>query len=144
VSTGAIVAIAMEEKRREQVSRLNQRLSALQTRMRKSYQDKLEGKIDEEFWSANMNDWREEKRQLETTLETMAEPCADDPALSLQKILELAQNAHSTYLLGDDAERGELLRTILLNCETDGVSISPHYRKPFEIIFERGQNEEWR
>ena len=136
--------VGMEEKRREQVSRLNQRLSALQTRMRKSYQDKLEGKIDEEFWSANMNDWREEKRQLETTLETMSEPCADDPVLPLQKILELAQNAHSTYLLGDDAERGELLRTILLNCETDGVSISPHYRKPFEIIFQRGQNEEWR
>ena len=36
-----------------------------------------------------MNDWREEKRQLETTLETMSEPCADDPVLSVQKILEL-------------------------------------------------------
>lgn len=89
-----------EQKRREQVSRLNQRFSALRTRMRKAYQDKLEGKIEEEFWSVNMNDWRDEERQIEAGLKTMSEPIGDDPALSAQKILELAQYAHSIYLAG--------------------------------------------
>jgi hypothetical protein len=30
-----------------------------------------------------------------------------------------------------------------LNYETDGVSLYPTYRKPFDLIFTRAKNEEW-
>src|SRR5438128_2057917 len=32
---------------------------------------------------------------------------------------------------------------MLLNCSTDGVSLWPTYRKPFDLIFQRAKNEEW-
>jgi len=32
---------------------------------------------------------------------------------------------------------------VLLNCSTDGVTITPTYRKPFDLIFQRAKNEEW-
>ena len=33
--------------------------------------------------------------------------------------------------------------TVLLNCATDGVSLWPTYRRPFDLIFRRAKNEEW-
>jgi hypothetical protein len=57
--------------------------------------------------------------------------------------LELAQKAHFLYLTRNHAERGELLKRVLLNCATDGVTLWPTYRKPFNLIFERAKNEEW-
>jgi len=41
------------------------------------------------------------------------------------------------------AERGQLLKTVVLNCATDGVSLWPTYRRPFDLIFRRAKNEEW-
>ena len=134
----------VDEKRGEQISKLNQRLSALRTRMKKAYRDKFETNIDEKFWAENWNEWVEEERTVEAALESLQQSRKGDPAFSLQKVLELAQNAHSLYLTGTDTERAELLREVLSNCHTDGVSLSPIYKKPFEIIFQRGQNEEWR
>ncbi len=32
---------------------------------------------------------------------------------------------------------------VLSNCATDGVSLYPEYRKPFDLIFERAKAEEW-
>ncbi len=38
----------------------------------------------------------------------------------------------------------KLLNMVLSNCATNGVSLSPQYRKPFDLIFERVKAEEWR
>ncbi|HWC15894.1 MAG TPA: hypothetical protein VG498_02735, partial [Terriglobales bacterium] len=57
--------------------------------------------------------------------------------------LELANRAHFLYLTRNHAERGQLLKSVLLNCATDGLTLTPTYRKPFDLIFERAKNEEW-
>jgi hypothetical protein len=41
-------------------------------------------------------------------------------------------------------EQAKLLRMVLSNCRIDAVSITPTYRKPFDLIFARAKNEEWR
>lgn len=33
---------------------------------------------------------------------------------------------------------------VLSNCKIDAVSITPTYRKPFDLILARAKNEEWR
>jgi hypothetical protein len=43
----------------------------------------------------------------------------------------------------NSTEQGQLLKSVLLNCSTDGVSLWPVYRKPFDLIFERAKSEEW-
>ena len=58
-------------------------------------------------------------------------------------VFELANKAHFLYLTRNSAERGQLLKSVLLNCATDGVSLSPTYRKPFDLIFERAKTENW-
>ncbi len=71
-------------------------------------------------------------------------PLAEDHELSAARVLELAQKTHSICLTRNDAERGQLIKTVLLNCRTDGVSFWPTYRKPFDMIFERAKSQEWR
>lgn len=36
-------------------------------------------------------------------------------------------------------EQTQLLRMVLLNCSIDGATVQPTYRKPFDLIFEKGK-----
>ena len=60
------------------------------------------------------------------------------------KILELANKAYSLYVKQTPDEKAKLLRLVVSNCSVDAVSLYPTYRKPFDLIFERAKNEEWR
>jgi site-specific DNA recombinase len=130
-------------KRQEQIAALKQRLAALRTRMDALYEDKLDGKITEEFWTRKQAEYSDQERSLETALSSLNTPISSDRVLTVQRIFELANKAHFLYVMRNLAERGQLLKSVLLNCATDGVSLWPTYRKPFDLIFERAKNEEW-
>src|SRR5207248_5184551 len=120
-----------------------QRLVALRGRMDQMYEDKLDGKIDQEFWTRKMNEWREQERTLESALSGLSAPVTTEKVLTVKRIFELANQAHLLYVTRNSSERGQLLKSVLLNCETDGVSLNPTYRKPFDLIFERVKTEDW-
>ena len=63
--------------------------------------------------------------------------------LALARTFELANKAPFLYLTRNPAERGQLLKSVLLNCATDGVSLWPVYKKPFDMIFHRAKTEDW-
>jgi hypothetical protein len=63
--------------------------------------------------------------------------------LTVEPIFDLANKAHFLYFTRNSLERAQLLKSVLLNCATEGVSVSPTYRKPFDLIFQRAKNEEW-
>ncbi len=132
-----------EAIRKQELAAAQQRLAALRTRMDQAYEDKLEGRIDEEFWTRKMNEWREQERSQEAKIERLSTPLTPQTVLTVQRILELANKAHFLYLTRNSAERGQLLRMVLLNCATDGLSLWPNYRKPFDLIFQRAKTEEW-
>jgi len=133
-----------EEKRQRQIAALKQRLAAIRTRMDSLYEDKLDGKITEEFWSRKQGEYSDQERGLEAALSSLSIPVTPDRVPSVQRIFELANRAHFLYLTRNHAERAELLKAVLSNCPTDGVSLGPAYRKLFDLIFERAKNEEWR
>ena len=132
-----------EQKRQEEMAALRQRLAALRTRMDQLYEDKLDGKITEEFWARKQAEYSDQERSLETALSSLNHPITPEHILTVARTFELAQKVHSLYLTRNHAERGQLLKTVLLNCRTDGVSLWPTYRKPFDLIFLRAKNEEW-
>ncbi len=132
-----------EADRQKQLADVRQRLTALQTRIDLCYEDKLAGKIDEEFWTRRMADWRTHERALQSAATSLALPLPTNRALTARRVLELANKAHFLYLTRNHAERGQLLKTVLLNCATDGANLTPTYRKPFDLIFERAKKEEW-
>lgn len=133
-----------DKMRGQQLSSLNQRLALTRTLMDKSYEDKLLGKVDGSVYERKMRQWREDELRLQAAIQATTAPAAAQDLLSARRILELAQSAHSVYLTANDAERAQLLKTVLSNCSTDGVSLWPTYKKPFDTIFECAKNEEWR
>jgi site-specific DNA recombinase len=132
-----------EAARQQRTAEVEQRLATLRTRMDHMYEDKLDGKIDEEFWGRKMNEWREQERALESQLSGLNSRATGDSVLTVQRIFELANRAHFLYLTRNTTDRAELLKSVLLNCSTDGASLWPTYRRPFDLIFERAKNQEW-
>ena len=122
--------------------KLAQRLEALRNRMSQAYADKLDGKISEDFWQRQMSQWQAEECQVQQSLDAFAQPQTDS-VLNAQRTLELANVAYSLYLTRKPAEQAELLKKVLLNCSIDAVSVTPTYRKPFDMIFERAKKKEW-
>ena len=122
--------------------RLSKRIEALRVRMSQAYADKLDGKISEDFWQRQMSQWQAEEQQVKQLLE-VTEQSKEDRVLSARKTLELANVAYSLYLTRKPAEQAELLKKVPLNCSIDAVSITPTYRKPFDMIFERAKTKKW-
>lgn len=60
---------------------------------------------------------------LETALASMHFPITSDRVWTVARTFELAQKAHSPYLTRNSVESGRLLKTVLLNCATDGVNL---------------------
>jgi site-specific DNA recombinase len=132
-----------EAQRQERLTGIQQRLAAVRTRMDQIYEDKLEGKIDEGFWARKQADYREQERQLEAALSAATASVTADHVLTAKRIFELSSKAHFLYLTRNLADRGQLLKSVLLNCTTDGATLTPTYRKPFDLIFERAKTEDW-
>jgi small-conductance mechanosensitive channel len=84
-----------ESVRRERISGAQQRLSALRSRMDQMYEDKLDGKINEDFWTRKTNEWREQERSLESQLAALSSPLKADNVRSVKRIFELANKAYS-------------------------------------------------
>ena len=129
--------------KREQEQRLQQRLAAVRNRLDQAYLDKLDGKITEEFWSRKTAEWQAEENQIHMAILGLAE-IKPERMLDAVRILELANKAYFLYVKQPPAEKAKLLNLVLSNCSIDAASIYPTYRKPFDLIFARAKNEEWR
>jgi hypothetical protein len=108
-----------------------------------AYVDKLDGKIPEDFWDRKMSEWRTEEQQVKMAIGGLANADTGDRALDAQKMFELANKAYSLYFSRDSTERAKLLRMICSNLYVDAVSVTPAYRYPFNLNFERAKLEEW-
>jgi site-specific DNA recombinase len=128
---------------REQIATIQQRLSAVRSRMDQIYEDKLDGKITEELWTRKQTEYREQERVLELQLSRISVPLSPANLLTVESTFELANKAHFLYLTRNQTERAQLLKSVLLNCATDGITLTPTYRRPFDLIFQRVKNEDW-
>jgi site-specific DNA recombinase len=128
---------------KQERERLQQRLGAIRSRLDQAYQDKLDGKITEEFWQRKSTGWQAEEQQIQMALRGL-EDASPERLLSGVRILELANQAHFLYVSQPPAGKAKLLRMVLSNCSIDAAKIYPTYRKPFDLIFQRAKVEEWR
>ena len=132
-----------EAIRKQQAERLRQRLSAVRHRLDQAYLDKLDGKISEEFWTRKSAEWVSEEQQILLAMQGL-EQANPERVLDAVRTLELANKACFLYVKQPAAEKAKLLKMVLSNCTVDAASVYPTYRKPFDLIFLRAKNEEWR
>jgi site-specific DNA recombinase len=132
-----------EATHKQQQERLQERLGLLRRRMEQIYLDKLDGRVPEELWLRKSAEWQQEEQQVLMAIEGLKR-AGPERLLDGVRMLELANKAYFLYLKQPPAEKAKLLKLVLSNCSVDATSIYPTYRKPFDVIFARAKNEEWR
>ena len=106
-------------------------------------QDKLDGKITEEFGERKSSGWQAEEQQIQMALRGLEQASPERPLTGV-RILELANQAHFLYLRQPPVEKAKPFRMVLSNCSIDAAKTYPTYRKPFDLIFSHAKNEQWR
>jgi site-specific DNA recombinase len=111
-------------------TRLEARLTGIRKRMDAAYGDRLDGKIPEDVWERRMNEWRMEEQQVKMAMQGLSNAETGDRALDAQRILELANKAHSLYISQNPVEKAKLLRMLFSNCSVDAVTVTPTTENP--------------
>ncbi len=130
-----------KNKSREQ-ARLSTRLQSLDKWIEQSYIDKIEGKISEKQWQASTTKWEQEAEQIRSQIDALSK---NGPANleKAEKILELSQKLPMLWDSKNNHEKRKLTDMLYSNCLLDGRSLSVTYRKPFNVIAEGSQNQNW-
>ena len=104
---------------------------------------KLEGTITAEHWKTLSGKWEMEQVQLQSQMEAL-NGNGSDVLFTAERILELSQKLPDLWLSRNNDEKRVLVDLLYWNCRLDGASLCATYRKPFSIIAEGTQTQEWR
>ncbi|MFH0702102.1 MAG: recombinase family protein [bacterium] len=124
-----------QEYNTERINSLQKQTATLRDRIKKIYIDKLDGKINEEFWINQHNEWTDQLEKIKIIIN--AHDKANDSYLkSGIEILELANNVYNLYTSQESEEKAKLLKIILSNSELKDGKLSYTYKKPLDILAE--------
>ncbi len=95
--------------------------------------DKLDGRIDGEFFDRKAAEFRQEQSRIKRDIE--AHRIADQAYVEEGiKLLELAHSAHRQFENQPAAEKRKLLDFVLWNCTWEDGELRATYRQPFDLI----------
>jgi len=124
-----------DEKRfhEEAIQRLRADYDRLQNRLEAIYVDKLDGRIDENFYDSMAREWRSEQEHLQQAVEEhqAANRTYLDEGVQL---LELAGRAYELFCEQPSREQRRLLDFLLSNCTWKDNQLSVDFRQPFDLI----------
>ena len=87
----------LDTERAQTLVRLQQRERVVQAKLSRAYDDRLEGRIAEEFWTRKSTEWEADLTAVKAELARLS---SAPPAYAAtgERILELAKQAHSLYV----------------------------------------------
>jgi hypothetical protein len=116
-----------------EIARLQREHTRIQDRIDAMYLDKLDGRIDADFFDRTAAEWRSEQNRVR---------CAIDAHCSANqnyidegiRLLELAQRAARLFENQPAKEKRKLLDFVLSNCTWKGGELAACYRQPFDSL----------
>lgn len=131
-----------QEQHKETLDELQKQYKEIQEKIHKAYDDKLRGLITEAFWLMRSNTWQLELDDIKANIARFES--ADVKYLEEgNKILELSKHAYSLYKIQDMHEKAKLAQILSQNSTLDGTTLCFHYRKPFDILAQKGPRQVW-
>lgn len=117
----------------EAIERIQAEHDRLQKRIDAMYVDKLDGRIDTDFFDRKAAEWRDEQKKcLERIREHQeANQTYFDEGI---RLLELAQKAGKLFRKQSAAEKRRLLGFVLSNCVWKEGRLTAAYRQPFDLL----------
>lgn len=134
VSEALLQSHAEEKKAHEEaIARLQAEYTRLQARLDAMYVDKLDGKIDGQFFESKSADWRREQQELLASIQKHQSANQKYFEQGLQ-LLELARRAHDMYQRRTAREKRQLLNFVLSNSTWKHGELTAQFRQPFDMI----------
>lgn len=123
---------------------LRGQLKQLEERSARAYADKLDGKIDEEFWATQAKRWGDEKVRLQEELRRLEETTPPDALARARQVLELAKNIVPIYNSATVDEKRRILNLTCSNWRLVGKKLDYTIEKPFAELREGLLTGSWR
>jgi len=113
--------------------RLQREHRRIQERIDAMYLDKLDGRVDREFFDRKAGEWRTEQARIQREIEThrAANQSYIEEGI---KLLELAQSARALFETQPPREKRRLLDLVLSNCSWKDGNLTVEYRQPFDAL----------
>ncbi len=121
------------EFHKKRINILNTQKTKLENRLHQIYIDKIDGEVSDEFYDNTVDKWQGELNQIKESMRRHENGDATYLSQGIH-ILELCNKAHRLYLQQTPTKRSKLLRYILSNCTLIDGSLTPTYRKPFDLL----------
>ena len=117
----------------EAVERLQAEFNRLRDRIDAAYEDKLDGRIDGEYFDRKESEWRTEQARVLRDIERH-KAASESYIEEGVRVLELAARAHRLFLQQKPAEKRRLLKALLSNCTWANGELHAEFRQPFNMI----------
>jgi site-specific DNA recombinase len=138
--TLAWVRQALSESHRDErqfhddaIAKLQREHRRLQDRIDAMYEDKLDGRIGNDFFDTKASGMRTAQAAVMRDLEAHQTANRSYIEEGVQ-LLELAHNAHVLFESQFAAEKRKLLDFVLSNCTWKGGELTAKYRQPFDVL----------
>ena len=121
------------EETRTRIVDATQRIDRLSRLIDKAYEDKLEGRIDQEFFVKKRLAWDEQRAEAVREVDRLNRSNAQSLEAGI-RVFELANDASKLYNEREPLQQRELLKWLFSNFTfADGV-LTATFRKPFSIL----------
>jgi len=127
---------------KDELTRLQSEYSRNETKLHKVYEDKLEGVITEEFFRLKYDEIQQRQIEIHAGIEGLRKKNSKYFEEGIE-IFELMKNLKNQYVKADSAQKHRIMKILVSNCELKGVNTRIYWNKPFDILFEMGQNKKW-
>lgn len=124
------------------ITALRGRYEQLQRRLDQIYLDRLDGKVNEEFWEVNTQAWRKEQEELRQVID-QHERANIHFFEDGMKLFELAKDIPAKYVMAELEEKREILSFVASNYTITDATIVPAYNKPFCWLTEFVKTKKW-
>ena len=102
----------------------------------KAYEDKLEGRVTDEYFHEKRSEWERQRSQAARQIERLTGASAKNLDAGLI-VLELANSAYSLLSQREPLEQRELLEVLCLNSVLTGKRLTVTWRNPFDLLADR-------
>jgi DNA invertase Pin-like site-specific DNA recombinase len=115
------------------IAKLQREHQRLQGRIDAMYEDKLDGRIDNDYFDAKAAEMRDEQARIRRDVEAHQTANRSYIEEGVQ-LLELAHNAPVLFESQPPVEKRKLLDFVLSNCTWKGGELTAKYRQPFDVL----------
>ena len=105
-----------------------------------AYEDKLEGRIDDDFFNAKRAEWEQQPAEAAEEISRLARVSAQNLDTAIL-VLELGNRAYDIISSRVPLQQRRLLEVLCLNSTFADGRLTVTYRKPFDILVELAKAE---